>query len=69
MAGAQMYLPNMLKKTWKLNGYLYNIPLLLSLFSGSADTLLKKNAEPILHIAGLDITIVKVQCTSTFLIY
>lgn len=28
--------------------------------SGSADTLLKKNAEPILHIAGLDITIVKV---------
>ncbi|CAH3127790.1 unnamed protein product, partial [Porites lobata] len=27
--------------------------------SGSADTLLKKNAEPILHIAGLDITIVK----------
>ena len=30
------------------------------MFSGSADTLLKKNAEPILHIAGLDITIVKV---------
>jgi len=28
--------------------------------SGSADTLLKKNAEPILHIAGLDVTIVKV---------
>ncbi|XP_068701793.1 acylglycerol kinase, mitochondrial-like [Montipora foliosa] len=27
--------------------------------SGSADTLLKKNAEPILHIAGLDVTIVK----------
>lgn len=30
-------------------------------FSGSADSLLKKNAEPILHIAGLDVTIVKVQ--------
>ena len=29
-------------------------------FSGSAETLLKKNAEPILHIAGLDVTIVKV---------
>ncbi|XP_027050821.1 acylglycerol kinase, mitochondrial-like [Pocillopora damicornis] len=27
--------------------------------SGSAETLLKKNAEPILHIAGLDVTIVK----------
>ncbi|XP_044170381.1 acylglycerol kinase, mitochondrial-like isoform X1 [Acropora millepora] len=27
--------------------------------SGSADSLLKKNAEPILHIAGLDVTIVK----------
>ena len=29
--------------------------------SGSAETLLKKNAEPILHIAGLDVTIVKVK--------
>ena len=31
------------------------------LSSGSAETLLKKNAEPILHIAGLDVTIVKVK--------
>lgn len=52
----------MLKETWKLNSYLHNI-FLFSPFSGSADTLLKKNAEPILHIAGLDITIVKVSCT------
>ncbi|XP_020619871.1 acylglycerol kinase, mitochondrial-like isoform X2 [Orbicella faveolata] len=29
--------------------------------SGSAETLLKKNAEPILHIAGLDVTIVKTE--------
>ncbi|XP_078370614.1 acylglycerol kinase, mitochondrial-like [Oculina patagonica] len=29
--------------------------------SGSADKLLKKNAEPILHIAGLDVTIVKTE--------
>ena len=30
------------------------------LSSGSADSLLKKNAEPILHIAGIDVTIIKV---------
>ena len=37
-----------------------HIPIKLFPFSGSAETLLKKNAEPILHIAGLDVTIVKV---------
>ena len=62
MAGAQIYLPNMLKKLKFLIAICITF-LLLSPFSGSADTLLKKNAEPILHIAGLDITIVKVQCT------
>ena len=29
-------------------------------YSGSAETLFKKNAEPILNIAALDVTVVKV---------
>ena len=61
MAG-DVFVKHAKKKTWKLNSYLHKIPSFLP-FSGSADTLLKKNAEPILHIAGLDITIVKVPCT------
>lgn len=40
---------------------MYHNNLFFFLSSGSAETLLKKNAEPILHIAGLDVTIVKVK--------